>query len=234
MYVNSERDGKLVISSLIGSGGAEEAGLLAGDVITGIDKMPVGSHGELLEALGKYEPGDRVTVDYERDGVTSSVQTTLTAWTDLPKFADSPRHAAIKCGDTEYQHAIDLFEPIETTRKVIIIKKGQDEVIAETPEPEINESPVETRSFDNTLELTDFVTYPNPTDGKFRVEFNAEPMPIIVSIVDVTGKEIFRDNMDQFSGYYNKEINLKGKARGAFVLSVEQNGKVFTEQVILH
>ncbi|MDX1477666.1 MAG: PDZ domain-containing protein [Saprospiraceae bacterium] len=233
VYVNSETDGKLVISSLIGSGGAETAGLQAGDVIAGIDKTPVSTHGELLKVLSEYEPGDRVTVDYERDGVTSTVQTTLTSWTDLPAFADSPRHAAIKCGDEAYEGAIDLFEPVEISRKVIIIKKGQDEVVEETVEPEEDEV-VETRSYDNTLELLDFVTYPNPTDGKFRVEFRADPLPIVVSIIDVSGKEVFRDNMDQFSGWYNKEINLTDEARGAFILSIEQDGKIFTEQVILH
>lgn len=47
---------------------AEEAGLKNKDVITSINGMPVNSSPELQEQVARYSPGDKLTVDYIRDG----------------------------------------------------------------------------------------------------------------------------------------------------------------------
>jgi hypothetical protein len=220
VYVDSHSDGALYVNSIIEGSGAQDAGLMAGDILRGIDKKPVDNHRELLHALSEYEPGDVVMVDYERDGILSTAQAEVRSWKELPDFADS-WHARITCDDEPVQ---------EVRRKVIIIKKGQD-----TPEempPDVNHDPP--AGADNTLALRSFTAYPNPTEGKFRIEFEAEPNPVVVSVLDAAGKEVFRDNVDNFHGYYSKEVDLTGMAQGAFVLSVEQEGKFFTDQVVIH
>lgn len=47
---------------------AEEAGLKNKDVITSINGMPVNSSPELQEQVARYSPGDKLKVDYIRDG----------------------------------------------------------------------------------------------------------------------------------------------------------------------
>ncbi len=160
---------------------------------------------------------------YVRDGVEDRVETQLRAWRDFPSFANS-RHALVTCDKSA--------APEETvTRKIIVIKKDK---VEEPVLPEnVNQSPI-VNDINNTLVLSDFVTFPNPTDGKFNVQFSAEAVPTVVSVFDAAGKEIFRDRLDEFDGFYNREIDLTSSARGALVLSVEQGGKSFTEQIVLH
>jgi hypothetical protein len=56
---------------------AEEAGLRAGDVITEVDDESVDTPVELASEIRSRDPGDEVTIGYERDGDERSVDVTL-------------------------------------------------------------------------------------------------------------------------------------------------------------
>jgi serine protease Do len=47
---------------------AAKAGLEENDVITQVDKDPIKSHTDLYAAIGKYKVGDKITIEYLRDG----------------------------------------------------------------------------------------------------------------------------------------------------------------------
>ncbi len=59
------------------SGAAAEAGLEVGDVIVSVDGQVVQSMESLQGVIGTYSPGDPITVEVERDGVTRSFEVTL-------------------------------------------------------------------------------------------------------------------------------------------------------------
>lgn len=69
----------LVIGSVINGKGAEAAGLQAGDVVTSVDGKTVTGGGTLRTALNGHQPGDRVMVEYQRDGQTMQTEVTLSA-----------------------------------------------------------------------------------------------------------------------------------------------------------
>lgn len=56
---------------------ADRAGLHAGDVILKIDNHQVNSYAEMMEELGKHNPGDKVEVEYLRNGKTKTTIATL-------------------------------------------------------------------------------------------------------------------------------------------------------------
>lgn len=65
----------IYIVSVSDNGGAEDAGLRKGDIITKIDGNSISSYSDLSAAIGSKRPGDRVTVSYIRNGkeITSNV-----------------------------------------------------------------------------------------------------------------------------------------------------------------
>ncbi len=225
VFVGSNRDGGVSIQSIIDGSGAQDAGMEAGDVIHVIGEDPVENFRALHVALSNYEPGEVVTVEFERDGARKTVEAELRAWGDLPNYENSWR-AQVKCGE-------ENVEAPKVTKRIIIIKKGGDKppVTEETVvrDPIVSTTP----EFDYSLNLENFTTFPNPTDGKFHVQFEADAKPITVSVFDVTGKEIYRDNVKNFDGYYNKEIDLRGMSTGTLILSIAQDGKRYSEQIIL-
>jgi PDZ domain/Secretion system C-terminal sorting domain len=226
VFVNSDKEGGVNIQSIIDGSGAQDAGMKAGDIIHRIGEDQVENFGALHAALSHYEPGEVVTVEYERDGVSKTVEAELRAWGDLPNYENSWR-AKVKCGEENNPGAPKV------SKKIIIIKKNNTK--EQVPEETVKEDPFANavEDVDYALSLESFSAFPNPTDGKFNVRFQAEAKPITVSVFDATGKEIYRDNVKDFDGYYDEEIDLRGKSSGALILSIAQEGKRFNEQIIL-
>jgi hypothetical protein len=228
VYVNSGDQNGLRIRSLIEEGGAKKAGLLADDVLVSVGSQPVSNHKELLAVLADFEPGETVQVSYLRNGIEASADVMLTSWKELPSMKNSWR-AEVSCGDDNYQHSFNFLEsPKEITRKIIIVKKQKLE-----EEPKINVSPDITGTNERSLELVNFQAFPNPTDGQLKVQFEAQAIPTIVRIMDVSGKEVYREELTRFNGLYNQEINLTGSG-GTYLLSVEQEEKIFTRQIVVN
>lgn len=76
--VTTEKDEKgAKITSISKESGAEKSGLQKGDIITKINDYKVGGSSDLVTAIGKHNPEDKVTVTYIRDGKTNTTTATL-------------------------------------------------------------------------------------------------------------------------------------------------------------
>ena len=229
VFVNSGHHDALRITRTIDGSGAEEAGMQSGDVLTAIDGVPIETYKELHEALGAYEPGEVIEVTFDREGKSHTVSTELRAWGELPDYENSWR-ANVKCGDPDYMGEYDFLATPKVERKVIIIKKNR-QVEEEAP---VEEEVIEPRMYqDANLALQDFLAFPNPSDGRFTIEFRAEPLPLTVSVYDGSGRELYRDRMPYFNGVYRKQVDLTSAPKGPLVISVIQEGKQFTSQIIV-
>lgn len=65
------------VDSLVAKSAAAEAGILAGDVITGINDAPIQKSSDLLEQVGRHRPGDEVTITVDRYGKEMTFDVTL-------------------------------------------------------------------------------------------------------------------------------------------------------------
>lgn len=81
------------IDEVTAGSAAQQAGLRSGDVVTALDGEAVDSWIDLVERLQHYQPGDEVTVTYERDGATDTTVATLGAKEDgtSPLLGVSPQ-----------------------------------------------------------------------------------------------------------------------------------------------
>jgi Do/DeqQ family serine protease len=65
------------VLGVIKNGAAEDADLQAGDVITAVDSVTVGSVAELQEQVNRHRPGEKVTITYNRSGNVEKTVATL-------------------------------------------------------------------------------------------------------------------------------------------------------------
>ena len=65
------------VDSLMEKSAAAEAGILAGDVIIGINDTPVLKSSDLLEQIGRHRPGDEVAITVDRHGKEMTFQAKL-------------------------------------------------------------------------------------------------------------------------------------------------------------
>jgi S1-C subfamily serine protease len=65
------------VRKTIADGGASKAGIKDGDIIVAVNGNTVNTVGQLQEQIGKYSPGNEVTVDYKRNGEMKETKVVL-------------------------------------------------------------------------------------------------------------------------------------------------------------
>ncbi|MFK7772132.1 MAG: PDZ domain-containing protein [Saprospiraceae bacterium] len=106
-----------------------------------------------------------------------------------------------------------------------------DEVIEEIPP--VEEMPQVTQPSNNILKVEGLSAYPNPTYGDLKLNFQAEALPTNVRIIDVQGRVLFQETLNNFDGNYNRDLDVSNGTPGVLVISITQGGKVFTKNIVL-
>ena len=247
--VNISHD--LSLMDVIEGGPAEQAGLQSKDILKSIDNNSLESYSDLKEVMSGYNIGDVITVGYERSGEKMSTELTLASSQNFAhrkhniwKSKDGKMTAIM--GDQKMLIEEEIIEEgdgkkiirvikhgeshDDAKHKIVIIKKAKKNEEGETeedePEIEISVDP------DYQLTLEEFSLFPNPTSGEINVAFRAAAEPTDITITDISGKEIYRKNLDGFDGYFNETVQVNNAAKGVLILTVRQGNKVFAESIV--
>lgn len=126
--------------------------------------------------------------------------------------------------DEDGNHVVTVHKKIEKIH-VKILDISDPEELTEIPGAHLNSGA--------GLDLEGINYYPNPSNGQFTLRFAGDQTPTQVRIIDLMGKEVYNENIPDFSGSYDKEINLSGNNPGTYVLQVIQNDKSWSKKVVL-
>jgi hypothetical protein len=86
----------------------------------------------------------------------------------------------------------------------------------------------------NTLKVEKMSFYPNPTSGKFKLDFALESeKDVKIKILDAAGKEIYSEELKDFSGNYSKEIDISGNKKGVYFIIINQGDKYKSKKIVL-
>lgn len=233
-----EVDGVL-IGEVVEESAAAQAGLQTGDILKSIDGQSLNDFSDLVEFMEGAEVGQKVSLGYERNGQVQQTEATLQERNDamaqniiIEKMVDKEEEME---GDGQVfifkSEDGNLTNKIHKRHKIVVITRGKesgDKEILELPKGTLPEAELQ-----KDLELRDFKLFPNPTDGKLRLRFYAEPLPTVVKISDLNGKRLYRERLNRFDGQYDQNIDLTDLPAGLLLLTIEQGGKVYTEQLVL-
>lgn len=219
------------IDGFTNASAAETAKMQTGDVILSVNGKKVKNHDDLWNEIALYKPEEKVNVAYQRGDQKLNVEATLKACQD-----NSNRiilNETNEQGDNQSrQFLIWNWGPNEQTsmreRHVITIHKGEGD--GEKVNTPLNNA----IAIDRGLKLDDFKAYPNPTQGQVTVAFRAPAVPTIVSLFDVAGRQLFREELNAFNGDYIQQFDLSEYAKGNILIQVLQGDKVFSEQIIVN
>ncbi len=76
--------------------------------------------------------------------------------------------------------------------------------------------------------------YPNPTMGMFNIVIsNANISELIITIVDIQGKEVFSSVDKNVNGTFNKQINLEGISNGLYYIKMNTGAEVKIQKLIV-
>ena len=76
--------------------------------------------------------------------------------------------------------------------------------------------------------------FPNPTEGLVVINFKSiENGNFTISILNVLGEVIFEDKLINFSGFYQKKINLDNFAKSVYLIRIETSVSTINKKLIL-
>lgn len=83
------------------------------------------------------------------------------------------------------------------------------------------------------LKLEEVKYYPNPNTGIFNLKFSAKEKPTQIRIIDMMGKEVYNENLKEFSGMYDSRIDLTGNDKGVYILQVLQGARSWNKKLVI-
>lgn len=113
----------------------------------------------------------------------------------------------------------------------VIAEEVPQELVVQEPPAAVDQPTINTEIPKLNLEV--FQAFPNPTTGIVNMRFQAEAVPTVIQIADVTGKIVFQDNVNNFDGFYDRQIDLTGSTPGTLTLTIRQGKQVFTQALVL-
>lgn len=110
--IKTDKTNGLYINSLIPGGGAAQAGLQPGDIITKVEGNTVYESSDLQERVGRLQPGDKINLTVLRGGSEKNFTVTLKA--DAP----APKTAAVSKSASELFNKLGAsFQPLSQAQK---------------------------------------------------------------------------------------------------------------------
>jgi uncharacterized protein involved in tolerance to divalent cations len=78
----------------------------------------------------------------------------------------------------------------------------------------------------------DVTVYPNPNNGMFNIAIsNSNSSEVMISIVDIQGKEVYNSLESNVGSQFTKEINLQGLAKGMYYIKLSTNSSLTIKKV---
>ncbi len=204
--VHLDNEGRgVLITRIIEGEGAEAAGLQVGDRIVSFDRTDVETFEGLVELIRQHMPGDEVRLEILRGEDIQRVSATL---------------------GSRYRHEWVTLPPEADMDPEELLEQMEDKDQASELQQQMEEP---------SLDMEEFEFFPNPNTGQFRLRFTLPDMgDTDVRVFSPEGKEVYRERLRNFSGSYDKRINLGDNlARGIYFLQVTRNGKGMVERLII-
>ena len=92
----------------------------------------------------------------------------------------------------------------------------------------------QTGATDGKLALNNMNFYPNPSNGKFNLSFSLpEKGGAEITILNIEGKKVYSENLPNFIGAYDKEIDISKNPKGVYFVRIEQGKHAQVKKVVL-
>jgi hypothetical protein len=89
-------------------------------------------------------------------------------------------------------------------------------------------------STNDKLETGNMTMAPNPSDGKFNLNFSLKNKgDAEVTIFNIEGRQIYSEKLPNFSGEYNKSIEIGGNQKGVYFVKILQGKDSQVKKVLL-
>lgn len=234
------------VDDVVPNSTAAEIGILKGDKIVAVNGSPVTKPSEVTAIISRMKAGDKVAVEYERDGkrLASSGVLKDRNHFDLPDWRNENVEIMSMRGEMGEEMIGRMHAMVEEARTRAAGGNGGTTIREFRMVIKMDElSPAEAQSLssktgqpikaESDLDLRGLTLSPNPSTGKFNLGFELPSKGTAhIDVMDMNGNVIYSEEMNDFQGRYHKEFDISNKAKGIYVMRITQNGKSFTRKIV--
>lgn len=83
------------------------------------------------------------------------------------------------------------------------------------------------------LALKQFSSFPNPATDQITVQFSGAAKPVSIDLLNMEGKLIQNEQINDFDGNYNRSFDVKDLAPGTYLVRITQGEQFITEKIII-
>ncbi len=133
------------------------------------------------------------------------------------------------------EHKVMMFKSAEANdgEKSTITVEVIKNIIIHLEDVEENEFSMLPGINAKTLKMDELNYYPNPTDGKFTLQFKADKRPTEVKITGLDGRTVYSESLQGFEGTYQNEIDLSAHKKGIYLLQIIQGKKASNKKIVI-
>ena len=192
---------------------------------------------QVLEWEGEMGDSVHVFVDAEEENIEKEViidergQRKVIITSARKNEAPLPKHpsATQKTVQQEMEVNVSIDDSSSSPKYVIRINT----LIREIDKVELEALKLSGVNTDNSMQVEGLNFYPNPNEGRFTLEFSPrESGTIHIQIVDIQGRPIYEEVLPEFTGYYQKKLDISRQAKGMYFINLGQNGKYLNKKII--
>ena len=135
----------------------------------------------------------------------------------------------------EHDVFVEVIEKTEGDKTVRIKSKIVVKPVGEQDAKDLEKKGVDLDPEEGAnLEIDRMKFHPNPSDGKFTLEFSTPSEGAAqITIYDLNGKKVYEENIDPFNGHYKNEIDISSEDKGVYFLKISQGDKMSSRKIIL-
>ncbi|MCB9190546.1 MAG: PDZ domain-containing protein [Flavobacteriales bacterium] len=216
-------DAGVSLGKVIEGSSAEKMGLKSGDVITKLDGKSVEHFDDLAEVIKAKEAGDKIEVEYLRDGKKGKLNGEL-GKRDGRVFQKRIMSVAPDCkigGAGPW--APEVVKEVKVVIELKDATKEDEEMLAEPADVD----------FSKSLALNKIEFAPNPSDGQFNLAFDLpKKQNTRVMVFNQTGQKVYEELLNNFDGSYRNQIDISAQPSGVYFLIIAQQDKQFTRKIV--
>lgn len=220
---------------IVNNSTAQQMDLQDDDIITNINDYKIVDWHDLGNAVDNMTPGDPIKVNFLRAGqamaATGEIQSygqTYDKKNHHNKAKSPAKEKVIASKEVAQTVEEVLAVPVNSTVKVDMEDVTQEEA------DDMKEKLGVDMPIINNLEIEKLNIFPNPNDGVFNLMFELPNRgQTTIRIFNGSGRLIYQNDMQQFSGTFKERLDISNSARGIYFLEVNQDGKSITQKVIL-
>jgi hypothetical protein len=120
----------------------------------------------------------------------------------------------------------------KATHRIIIVRRAVMSDLSEADRTKLADKP--NAISDNLLNIGEAKFFPNPNDGRFTLTFNLLTKGTTkISIFDINGRQVYTEALQNFTGKYEKEIDISQQPKGSYFVKITQGSHSQIKKIVL-